>query len=69
MRYAPSIATELGEELTEADREVAATLSKEPGINSDTLKSMLDAYGKMAYAAVPHLPLELAIVDICGQKS
>lgn len=69
MRYAPSIATELSEELTEADRDVATVLSKEPGINSDTLKLMLDAYGKMTYAAVPHLPLELAIVDICGQKS
>ncbi len=66
MRYAPNLAGELSQELTEADRGVASSLSKEPGINSDTLRLMLDAYGKMAYAAVPHLPLELAIIDICS---
>lgn len=68
MRYAPELAKDLEEELTEADREIAGTLTKEPGINSDTLRSVLDAYGKMAYAAVPFLPLELAVIDICGQK-
>jgi DNA polymerase-3 subunit gamma/tau len=71
MRYAPNMAAVLSEELTEADRELATALSKEPGVNSDTLRAILDAYGKMAYAAVPFLPLELAVIDICSsaQKS
>ena len=68
MRYAPTLAEDLSQELTEADREVAGMLTKEAGINSDTLRSVLDAYGKMAYAAVPFLPLELAVIDICAQK-
>lgn len=65
MRYAPDLSETLSDELTEADQDVAVQLSKEPGVNSETLRMILDAYGKMAYAAVPHLPLELAIIDIC----
>ncbi len=68
MRYAPSLADSLSEELTESDREFAKGLSKEPAVNSDMLRAVLDAYGKMAFAAVPHLPLELAIIDICSAK-
>jgi DNA polymerase-3 subunit gamma/tau len=68
MRYAPDLSESLADELTEADREIAGALTKEPGINSDTLRSVLDAYGKMAYAAVPFLPLELAIIDLCAAK-
>ncbi len=69
MRYAPSLAVQLAEELTEADRELARELSKKPNVNSDMLRILLEAYSTMAYAAVPHLPLELAIVDICTQKN
>ena len=65
MRYAPDIADELAAELTEADVEQARTLSKEANVNSDMLRAVLEAYGRMAYAAVQHLPLELAIIDIC----
>ena len=65
MRYAPDIADELAAELTEADVEQARTLSKEANVNSDMLRAVLEAYSRMAYAAVPHLPLELAIIDIC----
>lgn len=66
MRYAPDLAEELSQELTEADVSIAKELSKEPTVNSDMLRSLLEAYSRMAYAAVPHLPLELAIVDICS---
>lgn len=68
LRYAPDIAESLSKELTEADVVMAKEISKEPGVNSDTLKSLLDAYSTMAYAAVPHLPLELAIIDICKNE-
>jgi len=69
MRYAPSLASELTEELTEADRELAKELSKKPNINSDMLRTLLEAYSTMAYAAVPHLPLELAVIDITARKT
>ena len=69
LRYAHDAADLLAKELTEADFALAKGISKEPGVNSDTLRVLLDAYSTMAYAAVPHLPLELAIIDICGQNS
>ncbi len=68
LRYAPDLAEALSQELTEADLALARELSKEAGVNSDTLRALLEAYSRMAYAAVPHLPLELAVIDICGAK-
>lgn len=69
MRYAPNLAETLGAELSEADLALAKTLSTETHVNSDMLRALLEAYGRMAYASVPYLPLELAIVDICEAKS
>ncbi|MBI5457342.1 DNA polymerase III subunit gamma/tau [Candidatus Kaiserbacteria bacterium] len=68
LRYAPDLAKSFAQELTEADLALAQELAKEPGVNSDTLKALLEAYQQMAYAAVPYLPLELALIDICGEK-
>ncbi|MDO8522282.1 MAG: DNA polymerase III subunit gamma/tau [bacterium] len=65
LRLAPDFAALLANEFGEADMELAKKLSKEPGVNSNTLRALLEAYAQMAYAAVPHLPLELAVVDIC----
>ena len=69
MRYAPDLAEKLSGELSEADAAMAAELSKEANVNSDMLKILLEAYARMAYAAVPHLPLELAIIDITGDSA
>jgi hypothetical protein len=38
-------------------------------VNSETLRVLLDAYSTMAYAAVQHLPLELAVIDICKKEA
>ena len=65
IRYAPDLASELSKEISDEDAALAKELSKEAGVNSETLRILLDAYSTMAYAAVPHLPLELAVVDIC----
>ncbi len=69
MRYAPELSESFSKELTEADLTLAKELSKEPAVNSDTLRSLLEAYSRMAYAAVPHLPLELAVIDVCSAKT
>jgi DNA polymerase-3 subunit gamma/tau len=66
MRFAPELVESLAAELTEADRVLAKEISKDPGITSDTLRALLEAHSRMTYAAVPHLPLELAVIDICG---
>ena len=68
MRYAPDVAEELVKELSEADLVLAKTLVKEPGVNSETLRALLEAYGEMAYAAVPYLPLELAIIELSKKE-
>lgn len=62
-RFAPDIADSFFAELGEADVELAKSLTKDSGITSDTLRALLDAYSQMSYAAIPHLPLELAIID------
>jgi DNA polymerase-3 subunit gamma/tau len=64
MRFAPALVDTLAAELNEADLALAKEVVKEPGITSDTLRALLEAHARMAYAAVPHLPLELAIIDI-----
>jgi hypothetical protein len=48
---------------------MAKEITKDPGITSETLRILLEAHSRMNYAAVPHLPLELAIIDITAQKS
>ncbi|MDR3571524.1 MAG: DNA polymerase III subunit gamma/tau [Candidatus Pacebacteria bacterium] len=65
IRYAPELAEEFSKELSAEDVELAKEISKERGVNSETLRMLLDAYSTMAYAAVVHLPLELAVIDIC----
>jgi DNA polymerase-3 subunit gamma/tau len=64
LRHAPDLAASFSKELTEADLELAQELSKNAGASSEALKALLDAHATMAYAAVPHLPLEMAVMDI-----
>lgn len=65
MRYAPNMAEDLATGLTEADAELARELIKNSHITSDTLRTILEAHSTMAYASVPFLPLELAVIDMC----
>lgn len=67
LRFAPDLAETFKNEVSAADVELAQSLIKEAAITSETLRLMLEAYGQTAYAAVPHLPLELAIVDIASK--
>ncbi len=66
MRFAPALADDLASELTEADLELARAIVKNPAITSETLRALLEAHAQMAYAAVPALPLELAVIDLCA---
>ncbi len=68
VRFAPDLAESLAHELSEADLELAKSLVKDPGITSDTLRRLLEAHSMMAYAAIPHAPLELAVIDICAKQ-
>lgn len=65
LRFAPDLASDLAQELSEDDAVLAREIVKHPGITSETLRALLEAHSTSAYAAVPILPLELAIIDIC----
>jgi DNA polymerase-3 subunit gamma/tau len=69
LRFSPELAESFSKELTEADLELVKELSKNPNVTSETLRQLLEAYSIMAYAAVPHLPLEMAIIDITSPKA
>lgn len=66
LRFAPGLAQEFAHEMTDEDMVLAKELSKNAAVTSDTLRVVLEAHSVMAYATVPNLPLEMAIVDICG---
>lgn len=64
-RNAPQVAAMHKHEFTEADYGELEQMGKEKEskINSHLLKALLAAHEEMAYAALPHLPIELAILD------
>ena len=64
MRYAPDLAEQMSKQLSDEDASLAKSLVAEKGITSDTLRVILEAHAVMTYAAVPHLPLELAVIDL-----
>lgn len=64
IRFAPELAEQFSSELSEADLVLAKEIAKNPGVTSETLRGLLDAYAQMAYAAVPHVPLELSVIEI-----
>lgn len=68
LRHAPDLAKELAKEFSEEDMTLSEELSKQPGATSDVLRIVLEAHATMAYAALPHLPLELAVMDVCEKK-
>jgi DNA polymerase-3 subunit gamma/tau len=68
MRFAPNLVEQLAAELSEADLVLAKEIAKEPGVTSETLRLLLEAHSRMSYAAVPHLPLELAVIDSTTPK-
>lgn len=68
LRFAPELAESLAHELSAADLELAQSLVPDPGITSDTLRKLLDAHSTMAYAAIPHAPLEIAVMEMCAPR-
>lgn len=69
LRFAPDMKSlvidETGEEEFEKLSELAKTAKN---INSKTLLLFLEGYSRQAYASIPELPIELAIIDSIGEK-
>jgi len=68
VRFAPNLVESFSTELTSDDREQVGEIAKSAAVTSETLRVLLEAYSRMAYAAIPHVPLELAIIDICAPQ-
>lgn len=70
LRHAPDLAKEVAEEMDEDDRAFAERVANDKGANvhADVLHAFLDVFEKTAYAAVPALPLELAIIELTATK-
>lgn len=64
LRFAPNLAERFSHELTDADLLLLKEIAKNPVITSETLRGVLEAHSQMMYATLPHLPLELAIIDL-----
>ncbi len=70
MRMAPEAAELMKNEFTDDEFAALQKLVKDPAshITTKMLRALLEAYEISAYAALPHLPLELAIIDITEVK-
>lgn len=70
LRYAPEMKNELLADMSEPDQTSMVELLKKKGggVSSKTLEILLDAGERLKYAAVPTLPLELALIEIVAQK-
>lgn len=70
LRNAPNMESGIQEEVSTDDFAFLkhAASSKDLHINSAVLLEFLNAYDLIGYAALPHLPLELAILKICEKE-
>ncbi|HJN63064.1 MAG TPA: DNA polymerase III subunit gamma/tau [Candidatus Paceibacterota bacterium] len=67
IRYASDMKEEIKSEVSEKDYEFLKKMTEEAKINSNVLKTLLDAYRETSYSYIPQLPFELALVEIIGQ--
>lgn len=69
LRFAEDMERALAEEYTEEDVALLKELAGKDGarLTSRALKELLTAYDEMRYAAIPELPLELALIRIIGE--
>lgn len=68
LRFAPDLAERLSHELTDLDMTLVKDIAKNLTITSETLRAILEAHSTMLYATLPHLPLELAVIDLMRLK-
>lgn len=66
LRYSPAFGKELIEDLTDTDQKALETFAGDTHskINSETLRKLIEATIAINRSPVPHLPLELAIMEL-----
>lgn len=69
LRFAPDMKKLVIDETGEEEFEKLAELAKSAkNINSKTLLAFLEAYSRQVYATIPELPIELAVIESCGEE-
>jgi DNA polymerase-3 subunit gamma/tau len=69
LRFSKDMKDLIVDQTGEEEFEKLSYLSKTAkNINSKTLLAFLEAYSRQAYASIPELPIELAIIDSCDNK-
>lgn len=71
LRYSAEVGEQLMENLPEAEQTTLSALAEDATskINSETLRKLIEAAMMTSRSPVPHLPLELAIMELSGQDS
>ena len=71
LRYAPTVGAAAMATLPEADQASLLELAKDPAskLNSETLSTLIDAVIMVGRSSMPHVPLELAIMELSGQDN
>ena len=66
LRYSPEFGKTLIEDLTDTDQKQLEDFAKDVNskINSETLRKLIEATMRTSRSPVPHLPLELAIMEL-----
>lgn len=66
LRYSPDFGKELIEDLTDTDQKMLQDFASDTNskINSETLRKLIEATIAVSRSPVPHLPLELAIMEL-----
>jgi DNA polymerase-3 subunit gamma/tau len=69
LRLAPASLVELGETFSSTDAAFIKDMSETNKlINSETLVELLSAYERIGYAAIPTIPLEIALIKLSSEK-
>lgn len=70
LRYAPDMLSEISEDYSPDDIDFIRSLAQSPErkINSHTLLAFLGSSEYAGAAAIPTLPVELAVIRACGEK-
>lgn len=68
LRFAPDMKELVVSETGEEEFERLSALAKSAkNLNSKTIVSFLDALSRQPHASIPELPIELAVVEACGE--
>jgi len=69
LRFAPDFEETVKSELSSEDFVLLKKIAtdKNSHINSEVLKTLLEAHNLISFSALPELPLELATIKICGE--